>query len=105
MTNTIQILSVEKTGKEASLQEEYKNKSIKIIGGYLFSKKLDNRKFKQIGRILSNYSNFNWVVEIKFLPGVTDNIATTVKEIIKDNLKSSFKSFELGSTKIILINF
>ena len=25
MTNTIQILSVEKTGREASLQEEYKN--------------------------------------------------------------------------------
>ena len=54
MTNTIQILSVEKTGREASLQEEYKNKSIKINDGYLFSKKLDNRKFKQISRILSN---------------------------------------------------
>ena len=54
MTNTIQILSVEKTGREASLQKEYKNKSIKIIDGYLFSKKLDNRKFKQISRILSN---------------------------------------------------
>ncbi len=121
MTNTIQILSVEKTGREASLQEEYKNKSIKIIDGYLFSKKLDNRKFKQISRILSNqvsqkiltkdnvvkvlsnYSNFNWVVEINFLPGVTDNLGSTAKEIISDNLKNSFKKFHLGSTKIILI--
>ena len=121
MTNTIQILSIEKTGKESSLQKEHNNKSIKIIDGYFFSTNLDDQKFtkisklisndvsqtiltkKNVNKVLSSYSNFNWVVEIKFLPGVTDNIATTVKEIIKDNLKSSFKSFELGSTKIILI--
>ena len=121
MTNTIQILSIEKTGKESSLQKEHNNKSIKIIDGYFFSRNLDDQKFtkisklisnevsqtiltkKNVDKVLSSYSNFNWVVEIKFLPGVTDNIATTVKEIIKDNLKSSFKSFELGSTKIILI--
>ena len=121
MTNTIQILSIEKTGKESSLQKEHNNKSIKIIDGYFFSRNLDDQKFtkisklisndvsqtiltkKNVNKVLSSYSNFNWVVEIKFLPGVTDNIATTVKEIIKDNLKSSFKSFELGSTKIILI--
>ncbi len=121
MTNTIQILSIEKTGKESSLQKEHNNKSIKIIDGYFFSRNLDDQKFTKISKLISNdvsqtiltkknvkkvlssYSNFNWVVEIKFLPGVTDNIATTVKEIIKDNLKSSSKSFELGSTKIILI--
>ena len=121
MTNTIQILSVEPTGKESSLQKEHNNESIKIIDGYFFSKNLDSKKFRKISKLISNevsqrvltkknvnkilssYSNFNWVVEIKFLPGVTDNIATTVKEIINDNLKSSFNSFELGSTKIILI--
>ena len=121
MTNTIQILSIEKTGKESSLQKEHNNKSIKIIDGYFFSRNLDDQKFtkisklisndvsqtiltkKNVNKVLSSYSNFNWVVEIKFLPGVTDNIATTVKEIIKDNLKSSFNNFELGSTKIILI--
>ncbi len=117
MTNTIQILSIQKTGKESSLQKEHNNKSIKIIDGYFFSKNLDNKKFDKISKLISNevsqkiltkeninkilssYSNFNWVVEIKFLPGVTDNIATTVKEIINDNLKGNFKSFELGSTK------
>ncbi len=121
MTNTIQIISVEKTGKETSLHKEYKNKSIKVIDGYFFSKALNNYKFKKISKLISNkvsqtvltkknidkvlyaYSNFNWVVEIKFLPGVTDNVATTVKEIINDNLKSNFKNFQIGSTKIILI--
>ena len=100
MTNTIQILSIEKTGKESSLQKEHNNKSIKIIDGYFFSTNLDDQKFTKISKLISNdvsqtiltkknvkkvlssYSNFNWVVEIKFLPGVTDNIATTVKEII-----------------------
>ncbi len=121
MTNTIQILAIEKTGKEISLQKEYKNKSIKIVDGYFFSKKLNEENFNKISKLISNkvsqkiltknnidkvlsgYSNFDWVVEIKFLPGVTDNIATTVKEIIKDNLKNSFRNFQLGSTKIILI--
>ena len=121
MTNTIQILSLEKTGKEAALQQNHKNKSIKVIEGYFFSKKLDKNKFSKISKILSNpisqtiltknnvqkllskYNSFNWVVEIKFLPGVTDNISNTAKEIISDNLKGNFQHFKIGSTKILLI--
>ena len=121
MTNTIQILSLEKTGKEAALQQNHKNKSIKVIEGYFFSKKLDKNKFSKISKILSNpisqtiltknnvqkllskYNSFNWVVEIKFLPGVTDNISNTAKEIISDNLKGNFQHFNIGSTKILLI--
>ena len=48
MTNTIQILSNEKTGKENSLQKEHNNKSIKIIDGYFFSTNLDDKKFNKI---------------------------------------------------------
>lgn len=33
---------------------------------------------------------FSWAVEIGFLPGVTDNVANTAKEIIKDLLKINF---------------
>ena len=43
------------------------------------------------------------MVEIKFLPGVTDNISNTAKEIISDNLKGNFQHFNIGSTKILLI--
>ena len=54
MTNTIQILSIEKTGKESSLQKEHNNKSIKIIDGYFFSKNLDNQNFNKISKLISN---------------------------------------------------
>ena len=45
MANTIQIISVERTGKEAALQTEYGNKSIKTIDGYHFNKNLNSSKF------------------------------------------------------------
>lgn len=34
--------------------------------------------------------NFDWAIEIGFLPGVTDNIAHTAKEIIEDLVKRKF---------------
>ena len=37
---------------------------------------------------------FTWAVEIGFLPGVTDNIANTAKEIIEDLLKIKFSQNE-----------
>ncbi len=37
---------------------------------------------------------FDWAIEIGFLPGVTDNIANTTKEIIEDLFKIKFKKNE-----------
>ena len=72
-------------------QEMMPFKSISILSGPSFSNEVSQIILtkKNVNRVLSRYSNFNWIVEIKFLPGVTDNIATTVKEIINDNLKIS----------------
>ncbi|PIS15981.1 phosphoribosylformylglycinamidine synthase [Candidatus Roizmanbacteria bacterium CG09_land_8_20_14_0_10_41_9] len=39
-------------------------------------------------------SYFGWAIEIGYLPGVTDNIATTTKEIIEDLLKNPFRQTE-----------
>lgn len=39
-------------------------------------------------------SKFTYAIEIGFLPGVTDNIATTTKEIVQDLLKISFEENE-----------
>ena len=118
MANTIQIISVERTGKEAALQTEYGNKSIKTIDGYHFNKNLNSSKFTIISKLLSNkvsqiiltkknftkkLSNFSWVLEINYLPGVTDNIASTTKEIINDNLKNEIKDFRVGSSKFFLL--
>ena len=97
MTNTIQILSIEKTGKESSLQKEHNNKSIKIIDGYFFSRNLDDQKFtkisklisndvsqtiltkKNVNKVLSSYSNFKMVLLNKFLTGGTYKYSTTLK--------------------------
>jgi len=118
MANTIQIISVERTGKEAALQTEYGNKSIKTIDGYHFNKNLNSSKFTIISKLLSNkvsqiiltkknftkkLANFSWVLEINYLPGVTDNIASTTKEIINDNLKNEIKDFRVGSSKFFLL--
>jgi len=38
--------------------------------------------------------SFTWAVEVGYLPGVTDNIANTAKELIENLLKISFKNDE-----------
>ena len=43
------------------------------------------------------------MLEINYLPGVTDNIASTTKEIINDNLKNEIKDFRVGSSKFFLL--
>ncbi|MEK9169551.1 MAG: AIR synthase-related protein, partial [Patescibacteria group bacterium] len=50
-------------------------------------------------------SKFSWGIETCFLPGVTDNIANTVKEIIKDQLKIKFIGDPgVFSSKLLLID-
>jgi phosphoribosylformylglycinamidine synthase len=46
--------------------------------------------------------SFTWAIEIGFLPGVTDNIANTARELIEDLLKISFKSGENVYTSQVL---
>lgn len=88
------------------------------INVYTIVKSLNQNQLKQIASSLTNpvYQNsninqptlinkFTWAVETGFLPGVTDNIATTVKEIIKDQLKIKFISDEgVYSSQLLLIN-
>ena len=48
---------------------------------------------------------FTWAVEVGYLPGVTDNIAGTTKELIEDLLKISFKDGEnVYTSQIIFID-
>jgi hypothetical protein len=121
MTKAIQILSKNLTGKENILIKETKSQAIKILDSYLFSQNIKNVNFNKISsiltnrvsqivltnnnyeKLLSNYGNFNWVIEIKFLPGVTDNIANTATEMITDNITSYKKNLTVGSSNIYLV--
>ncbi len=49
--------------------------------------------------------DFEWVLEVGFLPGVTDNVGHTAKELIEDLLDCSFAENEaVFSSKMFLIN-
>ena len=121
MTKNIQILSKNLTGKENILIKETNSQSIKILDSYLFSQNIKKANFNKISsiltnrvsqivltnnnyeKILSNYGNFNWVIEIKFLPGVTDNVANTATEMIGENINNYKNNLKVGSSNIFLI--
>ncbi len=51
-----------------------------------------------------NEKEFNLALEIGFLPGVTDNVATTTKELISDLLKIDFKEGNVFSSTLLLLS-
>lgn len=82
-----------------------------IIDGYTVDKSFTQNQLEQIAEKISNLvtqeyifrtkktkvkpkKRFAYVIEIGFLPGVTDNVSHTVKEIIEDGLKVKFKNKE-----------
>ena len=53
---------------------------------------------------ISSSEKFDWAIEIGFLPGVTDNIANTTREIIEDLLSKKFNDNEnVYTSQIIFI--
>lgn len=64
------------------------------------------RKLFLIGQLKKEFTfnQFDWAVEIGFLPGVTDNIGTTVKELVTDITGKGFNYKEgCYSSQIIFI--
>ena len=53
----------------------------------------------------SNIVPFTWAIEIGFLPGVTDNIGKTTKQMVEDHLKIKFEEGEDSySSQVTLID-
>ncbi|MDO8639716.1 MAG: phosphoribosylformylglycinamidine synthase subunit PurL [bacterium] len=80
-------------------------KNIWIADVYTIEKHLTAEQLRKISQIVSNpitqttkreeaIRKFNFAIEIGFLPGVTDNVANTAKEIIEDLLKIKFEEEE-----------
>ncbi|MDP2649758.1 MAG: phosphoribosylformylglycinamidine synthase subunit PurL [bacterium] len=84
----------------------FKIKNLYLADVYTIDKNLNKKDVALISSSLTNpvsqiaYVNnsetldFTWAIEIGFLPGVTDNIANTTKEIIEDLLKQKFAQDE-----------
>jgi phosphoribosylformylglycinamidine synthase subunit PurSL len=95
----------------------YELEKAKVVEVYTIEKKLNKEQLELIASMLSNpisqnalindydqESDFTFALEIGFLPGVTDNIATTAKESIEDLLKSPFSNQEsIHSSKLIFL--
>ena len=92
-----------------------------FINSYLISHKFSQEKILKIAKALTNpileefsinkfpkeslLRKFTYAIEIGFLPGVTDNIAHTVKETITDLFHIKGKTnFEIYTSKIFLIS-
>lgn len=78
-------------------------KKMQLVDVYTIDKNFSVAERNQIGKMLTNpvfeaffieekvpAEDFDYVIEIGFLPGVTDNVARTVKEAIEDLLKTRF---------------
>ena len=105
--------------KKNQLHHTNKNvEEIFLIDVYTIQKGLNSNQLSQIAFSLSNpvyqgfkinqptlVNKFSWGIETGFLPGVTDNIANTVKEIIKDQLKIEFVGNEgVFTSQLLLID-
>ena len=105
--------------KKNQLHQMNKNiNEVFLIDIYTIKKDLNQNQLKEIASSLTNsvYQNFNinkptlinkfsWGIETGFLPGVTDNVGSTVKEIIKDQLKIKFIDDEgVFTSQLLLIN-
>ena len=120
MYRQIQVINKFKTGRERSLQSFFGRnliKNIKICDIYKFndipSKKnyklacgllsnpISQQTFttKNVDEILKKFGNFSWILEIGYLPGVTDNLGNTAAEIICESLGYNKNDFKIHSSK------
>ena len=102
-----------------SLNISGKVKTISIIDSYLVDSSLSNEQILQsakmltnpiiekfsINEILKNAGKFNYIIEIGFLPGVTDNVGNTAKETVVDllHLKKD-ANLKIYTSKVFIIS-
>jgi phosphoribosylformylglycinamidine synthase len=125
MHSQIQILNKFKTGREKNLQSFFGEKlikNIKICDIYRFNRDLNNDDYLFASELLSNpisqqvfskentnkivkrYGNFSWILEIGYLPGVTDNLGNTAAEIICEKLDFDYNNFKINSSQLFLLS-
>ncbi|MBI1863356.1 phosphoribosylformylglycinamidine synthase, partial [Candidatus Microgenomates bacterium] len=92
----------------------YSIDSLRLTDSYTIDKRLTPTQVNEITALLVNPvfqqaitqidTPFTFAVEIGFLPGVTDNVAATVKELIAERLKAPFTGTEnLYSSQVLYI--
>ena len=89
-----------------TLSPESDLRSVSVVSAYTIDAALGEPAIEKVAKILANpltesYSignfrvpEFVYAIEVGFLPGVTDNVGTTVREIIEDSTKYQFEDGE-----------
>ncbi len=116
MISRIEILTTVFDSRAEKRKKQFGFEDVYIIDVYSIDKKLGQGDLEKIGSSVSNPVTqkyyfksdyeiiFDWAIEIGFLPGVTDNVAHTVKQIAEDLLKIKFKGREnVYSSQLTLI--
>ena len=125
MYRQIQVINKFKTGRERSLQSFFGRnliKNIKICDIYKFNRSLSKKDYllacellsnpisqqifskKNTDEILKKFGNFSWILEIGYLPGVTDNLGNTATEIICEKLHFNQNNFKINSSQLFLVS-
>jgi len=107
MTIRIERKSKHKDAKAATLLENLKKAGFSVsavdrVDNFTIDADLPEEKAQQVARMLVNPvveeasidkylapNLFEWAIEVGFLPGITDNVANTVAQQIKDRFKES----------------
>ena len=116
MTFRVKVLTKVKDARAESLRSQYKLSGLRILDVYTVDKDLPSAEQKRIARALANpvsqeafviakgapepagymqmLGPFDSAVELGFLPGVTDNVGKTTKQIIEDMIGTPFSAGE-----------
>ncbi len=106
---TIMKKKLEKAGFSGKIQE------IKLVDVYTIDYDFSLEQVEQIAKMLTNsltqeykinspsFLEGDWIVEIGFLPGVTDNVAHTTQECIQDLFNLQFKDNLVFTSQMISI--
>lgn len=91
---------------------------VALFGSYTINANFNNEELSKIGNALTNSviekfsintfevdKKYNYVIEIGFMPGVTDNVARSTKEMVTDLLHRDFEDREdVYTSKVFLLS-
>ena len=107
------------TRKKELLNMGFSNVSnVRLVDVYTINANLSETDLKGIASVLSNKviqratinqfqapEQFDWAIEIGFLPGVTDNIGNTAKQIMEDLLKIKLSQDDgISSSQLVFLS-
>ncbi len=119
MANRIEIFTTVNDTKSQTMKTRlnslaYKVEKARVVEVYTINKDINEDQIEKVAQMLANpisqtYSinkaskeDFDYALEIGYLPGVTDNIGNTAKESIEGLLKTKFENQESVHTSTLI---